>query len=360
MRPLSSSEALAPAFHRTWQLLCRPFRWTSYLRLTATAAITSCFFINFRYTLPGASAVELPSIPTAFRQASGFGILSVIAALFLVDLFILYCYFMARLRFALFDSLVHARSALAPGFNLYEHQAVRFFRAKVLVWLSIAGLTVAIIAVVAIVVLSVTTLRTPEGTYDAGVFLVLFFPAVGFAAFVLILSILMQIVVNDFILPHMALENASLREAWRSVRKAIRADKESFFSYFLLRIVILIVVGPILAVLAFALLWPIFWVLGASATGYAALLDDAPGFLAGLQVTSIILFSSLAAVVGAAGSAFLGGPLMVLLRAHALYFYGSRYKSLGDALYPMQSPQTVPAAAALPAGQSVASLGPGA
>jgi len=341
MKPLSASQALAPAFRRSWLLLYRPFQWSSNLKLTTAAVATSCFVVNFRYTFPGAQAIEIPSIPATFQQAGGFGLLTLIAALLLIDLFVLFFYFMARLRFALFHSLVHAGRTLAPGFKLYERQAARFFRAKIAVWLSIAGLVAAIVVVAAVVIFSVATLRTPDGKFDTGVFLVLFFPTIGFAAFVAIFSILLQIVLNDFILPHMALENASLGEAWRSVRKRIRADRESFFSYFLLRILILVVAGPILAVLAFLLLWPVFWALGASATGYATLLDDATGFLGGLQVASTILFSAAAALVGAAGSALLGGPLMVFLRAHALYFYGSRFKALGDALdsqVPLESP----------------------
>ncbi len=336
MRPLSTSQALAPAFRRTWQLLYRPFQWSSHLKLTATAAITSCFLVNFRYTLPGGPGIEIPSIPLAFRQAGGFGILILIAALLAVNLVLLFCYFTARLRFALFDSLIDGSRALAPGFKLYERQAAKFFRAKIVVWLSIAGLVAAIVAAVAIVVFSVATLRTPDGKLDPGVFLILFFPTLGFAAFILILSILMQIVLNDFILPHMALESASLRQAWQSVRKAIRADRESFFSYFLLRVLILIIACPILAVIAFLILWPVFWVLGASATGYAALLDNTTGFLGSLQVASTILFASLAAIIGAAATALLGGPLMVFLRAHALYFYGSRYKVLERELFPQE------------------------
>ena len=84
------------------------------------------------------------------------------------------------------------------------------------------------------------------------------------------------------------------------------------------------------------ILWPVFWVLGASATGYAALLDNATGFFGSLQLASTILFSTLAAMVGAAASALLGGPLMVFLRAHALYFYGSRYAPLKKALFPQE------------------------
>lgn len=332
MRPLSASQAIAPAFRRAWLLLYRPFRWSSHLKLTIAAVVTSGLAVNFRYTLPDMLAIEAPSIPAAFQHASGFGVLALIAALLAIDLVILFFYFMARLRFALFHCLVEGSRTLGPGMKIYERQAGRFFRAKIVVWLGIAGLAAAVVVVAAIVVFSVFTLRTPDGKFDTGVFLVLFFPAIGFLAFVVIVSLLAQIVVNDFMLPHIALENASPGEAWRAVRKRMRADREAFFSYFLFRVLLLIVVVPVLVGLGFVLLWPVFWILGASATGYATLFDDASGLLGGIQIGVSILFAALAATVGVAGSALLGGPLVVFIRAHALYFYGSRFAPLGKAL----------------------------
>ncbi|HWE87195.1 MAG TPA: hypothetical protein VG267_19770 [Terracidiphilus sp.] len=345
MRPLSTSQAIAPAFGRTRLLLYRPFQWSSHLKLTLVAVATSGLLLNFRYTLPGALAIELPPIPAAFQHASGFVILAVIAALLAIDLVILFFYFMARLRFALFHSLVEGSRSLGPEMKIYEREAGRFFRAKIAVWLGIAGLAAAVVVVAAIVVLTVANLRTPEGKYDTGVFLVLFFPALGFLAFVVILSLLAQIVVNDFMLPHIALEGASPGEAWRAVRTRMRADREAFFSYFLFRVLILIMVAPVLAGLGFVLLWPVFWILGASATGYAALFDEASGLLGGIRIGASILFAVLAVAAGVAGSAVLGGPLVVFLRAHALYFYGSRFAPLGKRLYPKEAEAGAPVGA---------------
>jgi hypothetical protein len=337
MRPLSASQALAPAFRRTRQLLYRPFRWSSHLKLTLAAVLAEGILVSFRYVAPGTLALELPSIPDSYRHARGFWVLAAVAGLLLLDLTILAVYSLARLRFAVFHCAHGLDRSLLPGWKLYEKQAARFFRAQVAVGFGIAGLVTILVVAAALVVFSVLTLRTPEGKYDTGVFLTLFFPTLGFAAFVLILIVVTQMVLNDFILPHMALENATLREAWKSVRPRIRADRESFFSYFLLRVLIFIVAVPILACLAFLVLWPVFWVLGSSATGYAALLEDATGPLSWVRAGLNILFIGLSAATGAAGAALLGGPLAIFLRCHAMYFYGSRFAPLSEALFPRRA-----------------------
>ncbi len=186
--------------------------------------------------------------------------------------------------------------------------------------------------VIATGVFGVMTLRTPDGKYDTGVFLVLFFPTVGFAAAIVAACVLARVVLHDFILPHMALENATFREAWREVRRRVRADREGFFSYLLLRALFVIVITPVLALLAFAVLWPVFWMLGASAAGYNALLEDATGIAAAGRIALNAILLALGAATGAMGAAVFGGLFAVFLRAHAIYFYGSRYRALGDLL----------------------------
>jgi hypothetical protein len=42
----------------------------------------------------------------------------------------------------------------------------------------------------------------------------------------------------------------------------------------------------------------------------------------------------LGTAAGAAGAGVVDGPTALFLRAHAMYFYGSRYKALGDLLEP--------------------------
>jgi hypothetical protein len=332
MRPLSSSAAIVPAFRRMRTLLFQPFDWGSFLRITLAAVLAESMVVSFRYVTPHLDFGDPPAIPESLRQAWGFWMLAGIAALVAVDLVLLGWYGIVRLRFTLFYALVHESQGLGEGWRSWARPADRLFRATLLITFGIVLLVVALMAVIAVGVFGVTTLRTPDGKLDAGVFLIFFFPTIGFLAAIVVACLLARVVLHDFILPHMALENRTFREAWHEVRRRVRADRESFFSYLLLRTLFAILAAPLLAILAFLILWPAFWVLGASAAGYNALMDEATGVWGAVQIALNVVLLLLGGALGVAGAAVFGGPLAVFLRAHAMYFYGSRYKALGDLL----------------------------
>lgn len=332
MRPLSSSAAIAPALRRMRALLFRPFAWGTFLRVGLAAVIAESMIVNFRYVTPHLEFGELPAISPGFRQASGFWILAAIAGLIAVDLVLLGWYSIVRLRLTLFHMLAHESRSLREGWRSCAKPADRLFRATLLTTFSIVVLIGLLVLTIALGAFGVMTLKTPDGKYDAGVFLVLFFPTVGFAVAIVAVCLLARVVLHDFILPHMALDGLSFREAWRAVRRQMRADRESFFSYFVLRGLFVMVLAPLLGVLAWLAVWPAMWVLGASAAGYNALLDDATGWGNVGRIALNVLLLVFGAGIGGIVAAVFGGPLAVFLRAHAMYFYGSRYKALGDLL----------------------------
>lgn len=311
-------------------LLFRPFAWGPFLRLGLAAVIAESMVLNLRYVTPHLDFGEMPAISPGFRQASGFWILVGIAGLIAVDLVLLGWYAIVRLRITLFTMLAHDSRSLRAGWRSCAKPADRLFRATLATTSLIVLLLGALLAVIALVVFGVTTLKTPEGKYDAGVFLVLFFPTIAFAIGIVIACLLARVVLHDFILPHMALEGATFRDAWREVRRRFRADREAFLGYVVLRALFALVLVPLLGVLAWLAVWPVMWALGASAAGYNALLDDAVGWANGGRIALNVVLLVLGAGVGAAAAAIFGGPLAVFLRAHAMYFYGSRYKPLGD------------------------------
>ena len=105
-----------------------------------------------------------------------------------------------------------------------------------LVWLAFLVTVVLVIVFFIVAAYTVISARTPEGKLDPGNFLFLFFPCIGIS-FVLILAICAaQVVLNDFVLPHMAIENVPFRKAWSEVRMRIAANKETFLSFFILRL----------------------------------------------------------------------------------------------------------------------------
>jgi hypothetical protein len=336
MGPLSSSAAIVPALRRTRNLLFRPFAAGPFFRAALAAVIAESVVLNFRYVTPhldfgDVSAVVRSAAAGSLHRSASIVLLG-IAALALVDVLLLAWYAIIRLRFTVFHAVLCESPGLREGWRRYAKPADRLFRASLLTTLANLALFGVLVAVVGMGVNTVMNVRTSDGKFDLGVFLLMFFPAIAFAAAIGMVFVLTHVVLHDFILPHVALENSTIREAWRAVRKRIRAERETFFSYFVLRVLFAIVAGPVLWVIGFAVLWPVFWMLGASAAGYNALLEDAAGWSEVFRIALNVVMLLLGIAVGAAGAGVFGGPLAVFLRAHAMYFYGSRYKPLGDLL----------------------------
>jgi hypothetical protein len=339
MTALSSSQALWPAAVRTWRYLFRSFNLEIYLRICAVAAFTECIFVSLRFVVWNA----LPFDPSSIRLADLTGLLpslvapeyiafTVLAAVTLLLLFLFAFYLLVHLRFVLFHCLLYRTTDLRQAWDLYGVAAARLFRANLLVLLVILALFALVVGGIAVVVFSVLTLRTPDGKLDPGVFLILFLPLVGFIALALLAALIAEFIIHDFILPHMALQGATFRQAWRSARRVMSADKDAFFSWFILRLGVPLVAVTVLAMVALLLCAIFFGALENSAAGFSAMLEDASGFLGVIRTLLNATFIALGLGVGSAIVACLGGPVGVLIRYQALCFYGSRYPELGQIL----------------------------
>jgi hypothetical protein len=326
MKALSASEAVWPAVERTVACLFRPFKWWTYFKLSAVAVVTEGTLVSFRYSLPkivppdpDANAGWLPQLKPEYLPVT---ILAGIAALVTgLLLFVL----LMQLRFAFFRCLLDQSTKIWPAWRVCRAQAERFSRASLMVWLALLLMVILFMAAVAVLVFVVFTARTPEGQLDPGVFLILFFPCVGFAALVFAAAVVAEVVMHDFILPRMALEDVSFSEAWARVKVEIRADKETFFSYFILRLLLPFLAGVVLVIATAILLPVVFGIVGMSAAGYIKLVNQ--GTSAGE-----ILYST--AGMGVVVAVILGGPIGIFLRSYALVFYAGRYKTLGVVLHP--------------------------
>jgi hypothetical protein len=132
----------------------------------------------------------------------------------------------------------------------------------------------------------------------------------------------------------MAVEGASFRRAWQHARACMVANRETFLSYFILRMTMLLIAGTILGFLAWVAGLIVFSVLGMSAAGFNAMLDGTSDFRAYLLVGARLLFILLGFGAGAAIAVSFGGPICVFLRCYALFYYGGHYKALGNLLSP--------------------------
>jgi hypothetical protein len=339
MKAVSSSQAVWPALVWTYRLLFHPFAWARFLKLAAVAVITEGMLFSFRFTATNAWTPDSSEVDfTRLRAVPGFALYTALAIVGVLLIALLLYLLLTELRFAFFHCLLHDGRELRFGRVLYRAQAQRFFMACLWVWLGLLALVLLAAAGLAVTVFVVFTAKTPEGKLDPGVFLLLFFPCVAVFALGGVVALAAQVVMRDFILPHMALENATFREAWRAVRQRIRVEKETFFSYFILRVGLPLVAGVVLVIAGWLAGLGLFGILGASAAGFNNMLADASGFGEAFNDVVQALFLLLELCAGALLAAVLGGPLGVFIRCFALYFYGSRYQPLGEMFDTSQPP----------------------
>ncbi|MGD0736264.1 MAG: hypothetical protein ABR976_14005 [Terracidiphilus sp.] len=333
MRAYSAPQAVSPAIDRTRRYLFHPFEMTTYLKLATVACVSEGFAANFSFATGHRLATE----------ASDYGFFhpsdEKIAILVLVILAGLICgviafYLVACFRFAFFHCLVHQTKEIRPAWNRYRFQAIRFFNSGLIVWIIFAIISTAIVFPFAFNLYKLFHSSRMGVHYGFQSLFLLFVPLFVIVPIIALIAFVVDVVLHDFILPHMALENASFGAAWRAARTHIAAQKGSFVLYCFLRaalpvvalIALLIVVGIPLVI--------IFGVLATSASGFLDLLEDTTPLGAVFHVIFQILFGVLALGVGVLVEFGLGGPIATWVRNYALLYYGGRYKALGDVLSP--------------------------
>jgi hypothetical protein len=335
MKVYSASEAVWPALLRTYSCLFRTFQWEAFLKLATVATICEGFVVSFRYSVADTFPFEINAAGLkSFLLAPAVLPVTILGAM-AIFLTGIYCYYLVtRLRFAFFHSLIHQTMRVRTAAKLYSVEAELFFTASMLVWL--AFLVAVVLAVVFFVVAAYTVIATPtpEGKLDPGNFLFLFFPCIGITFALILAACAAQVVLNDFILPHMAIEGATFRKAWADVWVRIAANKETFLSFFILRLAMPLVAGIVLGAAAWLMGLIVFGLLGMSAAGFNAMLDGTTGARAYVLTAIHVLFVLLGLGAGWALAATFGGPLGVFMRSYALFFYGGHYKALGNLLDP--------------------------
>lgn len=336
MNALPPSYAAWYAAERTRRFLFRPFNWVAFLRLCAVAVLTEGAVVSFRFTVSRGASAEAPPIDlAALSHAPGFYLFVALALVAAIALGLLFYNLIVRLRFSLFHCVVHQNDDLGSGWRSFSAQAERFFNGSLVVWFGILALFLVFAGMVAVSVFTVFNLRTEEGLFDPGVFLFVLIPCAGFALLLLLLAAAAEVVMHDFILPRMALDNLSFREAWRIVRLEIRAHREPFLSYFVLRIVLPLCAAVVLVPLGLFACWAVFGIVDASALGFRSMLEDATGIGAAARVAIEIFFAILAAAAGILLDTIFGGPLGIWIRSYAILFYRGYQPSLDNLLEPI-------------------------
>ena len=345
MKPVTPTDAIGLAFTRTRSVLAQPFRLGFFLKIALVAALTqpSFFSVVFSYPLQGVQFAAAGAMhprhygehflgPGAGLAAAGF---AVIAVAFLVGLvvwvgvFYLFC----RLRFTLFDLTVYRQGRVGQSWRKYGRQTWRYFGLSLLVMLVFAILIAALAGPLFVHMFAVIKAMGPHNPNPVAM-LGTMFPLIGVFLVLGLLWVIVDAVIQDFLLPPMALEDASIEGAFSRVARLFRAEPGQFLLYMLLRFVIS--VGICWVLLMAVLLVLLLLLLGAVGIGFLLYHSLWP---AGLAARAI--FVAIAAAMGLVLAALyliamiaVYGITAVYKQCYAVYFYGSHYPELGDLLDP--------------------------
>jgi hypothetical protein len=347
MQVVSAPDSIGPALVRTRSLLFRPFRLGSFLKLCAVAVFTESNFGSFNFhssaghhsqhLLAGSSYPGFAPILAAVLLA----VLLVVLALVLVIL-----YLVTRLRFALFECLIRQSRLLRPGWHRYREQAWRFFLLSLVVGLAFFAVVVAAALPFIVAFMHLARELHAPGPFPWEDFLAVVLPLIPVVLAVFLVAVAIDMILRDFMLPHMALENASAGQAWAAVRARIATAKGAFLAYAVLRVLL-----PMIAVVAIVivLIIPFILVFGV----FGVMMHEVSIALAGASASALLVRTFIEGVFYLFLFALFllvvicfGGPLAIAVRNFALVFYGGRYQVLGDILYP--PPPPAPAAAPVP------------
>jgi hypothetical protein len=339
MNVFSASQAISAAIERTKNYLFRPFRWGTYLKLSLVACITEGFSYNFNF-----NSGHHSSSGTGINNFTGFHFsieiiaLIVIAVLVCIAVGIFICYLITRLRFAFFHCLAHQTKEICPAWRLYRVQAMRFFKLSLIVgFISFAVLALAV-APFAFSFYKVYLVSQNGGQIDWVYCIALILALIVVILLLALIFTAVDLIMRDFMLPHIALENASVRAAWVSACARIKAEKGSFLFYAFLRVVL-----PALAMLALIIVLAIpllivFGVLAISLVGFTAALAEASGMTRIILIALEAIVGLFTIVLGLFVAISVGGPIATWKRNYALLFYGGRYQALGNILVPPAPP----------------------
>ena len=332
----AASQAVSPAVERMKRFLFQPFRFWTFLKLAFVAVLTEGGSSSYNGSQSrGSHPTPGPLFGSGFEMTPASVLVAIlIAALALMLVFWLW-YLIVRLRFAFFHCLVHQVREIAPGWRLYARPAMRMFQLHVVfALLFLAGLALLAAPFVYLFRGPIFSGRQP----DLGSIVLAVAVAIPLFLALIVVAIASRIIMDDFLTPHMALEGATVAEAWQAARPRYLAEKGGFWLYGLLR-VLLAFVAELAAILILVIPGLVALIVYAGIfAGLHAALPDASGSGYVLRMTIDAVLAAVGVALGIVALLFLTGPIATWKREYAVVFYGGRYETLGNLLSPPPPP----------------------
>ncbi len=323
MRPLSATEAISPAIERTRDLLARPFRLGTYLKICLVACLGGIGSFNFNTSGGNGNVHSLPPSVLAFLLA--FVVVIAIVSL-IVGLILLYIG--SRLQLVLVEMVGTRQKIVGPLWRKFGGTVWRWIGLRLLFFL----LCAAVVAAFAVPIVLYFGISFRHGFHHP-VFSIATIILLVLAALVFLFAFMaLYLLLHDFALPSFALEDVPISEALRRVRGLVSAEPGPVALFLFLQVLLTIVasIGIEIAIFLVLLISAIpFVILGFIL--YFALHQAGAAGMAVLIATAVlggIIYIAWAICIGIAGL----GPVQIFSQAYALYFLGGRYPLLGDLL----------------------------
>jgi hypothetical protein len=320
-----------------WKQLFSPFRFGQWVRLAIVGFLAGEMGGGSGFNIPGPPGPGGPQ-PTSPELAQWGPLIIAGVALLIVlvlALGLLFLYISSRMRFVLFDSVVHGECRIREFWRGRGRPAFRYF-----VW----QIGFSLIASAAIVLLIVPPLLAVyfQGWFES--------PGEHFLGWIvggLVLLLLLFVVITiltvthvltkDFVIPQMALEDLTAMEGWRRLWPMMKAAKGSYAGYIGMKIVLAIGAGIISSAAAFIVILVLLIPFGG--IGLAGVLGGAAAGLEWNPVTIgvAVLFGLLALAVLIFALALIAVPVTMFFPTYALCFFAGRYPPLDLLMNPSAS-----------------------
>jgi hypothetical protein len=355
MNKLSAADALGPAFRRVREVMAAPFRLGFFLKIALVGALTQAGFYSLiiSYPVQGLQAVASAAIRHRVPMSFGFGgggpspisppgiggmaVFIVFAFMLLIGLLIwvLATYLFCRLRFALFDLVVYRRGRVREAWAKYGRQTWRYFGVVLLASLVFLVVLASTAGPFFVQMLKIAGRAGVEGANgNPWPILGSMLPLIGVSFVVGLAWMLVDAILQDFVLPPMAIEDAPIEDAFGRLLTLVREDFGALIAYLLLRFILALGISWTLMVIVFLILAA--GGVGGLALGFGLYHALWHGGI-GLQAAFVALVAMMALVLVAVylvAMVAVYGTVAVFKQSYAAYFFGSRYARLGNLLEP--------------------------
>jgi hypothetical protein len=294
--------------------------------------------MNFNFpTWHPKSSKELLAIPPLDWEKLLPWILAGAVALCLIIL--LWVYVASVYRFVLFDSVLYDRCELRGSWGRWEPCGRSYFYWSLgLSVISLIGSGL-LIGATLLIAWRAGWFRQP-GQHVMALILggtTLLFILVAF----FVLSALVGLFAKDFCVPIMAMEKVGVLDAWWRLFPMLAMEKMAFAGYVLMKIVLAIGAAIIFGIVTLLSLILLLIPLGIAAA-VIFLVGKAMGLTMNIAAISFLVVVGGVVLVGIIYLiALINTPAMVFFQSYVLHFMGSRYPTLGAAVFP-PPPETPP------------------